>query len=99
MPAKFLSTEEVSLETGATLRQLQWWDEQGIMRPTGKAGRDRRYSPAQAKLAFWFVEFRHFGIPPRRAMRYIAEGSERTYSPGKILQMLYALKSCGLRVR
>ncbi len=99
MPAKFLSTEEVSAETGATLRQLQWWDEQGILPPTGKIGKDRRYSQAQAGTIGLLVAFRHFGIPPRRALRYIEAARDREYAPGQILRYLHALESCGLRVR
>ena len=29
-----MTTAEVSQSTGATLRQLQWWDEQNVIRPT-----------------------------------------------------------------
>ncbi len=98
MAAKFLSTEEVSAETGATLRQLQWWDEQGIMRPQWK-GRDRRYSKQQAHVAWLFVTFRKYGIPPRRALAYMEQARFWGIKPVYILQCLADLKLCGLRVR
>lgn len=39
----FFTTAEVMARTGITARQLQWWDEQGIVRPM-REGRRRLYS-------------------------------------------------------
>lgn len=44
------SSAEVAQASGATLRQLQWWDEQGHLQP-GRDGHARVYSQAEAVLA------------------------------------------------
>ena len=51
-----LTTKQMAIATGATLRQLQVWDELGFVRakkrtgPGGAGGKVRMYSPAQIPL-------------------------------------------------
>jgi len=94
-----LNTKEVAQETGASLRQLQWWDERGILKPHAMRKGDRVYAAAQVQSIRWLVEFRKFGIPPRPAIEYMGCGAQWGYSPREILRALDMLAECGLRVR
>ncbi len=66
------TTAEVSVATGATERQLQWWDEQGILSPT-RDGHKRLYSAAQADLVGKLVKLRSAGMWPRRAIKLLTK--------------------------
>ncbi len=64
-PAKAMATEgystgQVSEMTGASLRQLQWWDEQGIVCPERFNG-DRSYTYDQVEMIGRFVQLRKLG--------------------------------------
>lgn len=55
---------QVSAKTGATLRQLQWWDERGILKPlrvknpgVGR-GKLREYSEEQLQVAYRIMALR-----------------------------------------
>ena len=45
-----VTTREVLRLTGLTARQIQWWDEQGIIPALSIEGHRRRYSHQQVKL-------------------------------------------------
>ncbi len=60
-----VTTKEFAAETGATLRQLQWWDERGIIVPEFHGHRrfwDRRDIPYIRRV----VALSGFGIPLNR---------------------------------
>ena len=72
MPEGFSSRQVVAL-TGSTLRQLQWWDEQGIVRPA-RAGHRRIYSSCDVAEVAVLCELRrkHFPLQRvRKVMRFL----------------------------
>lgn len=72
MSEGFSSRQVVAL-TGSTLRQLQWWDEQGIVRPA-RAGRRRIYSPCDVAEVAVLCELRRKRFPlqrVRKVMRFL----------------------------
>lgn len=54
---KHFTTREVSEKTGATLRQLQFWDEQGYIIPR-REGHSRVYTARQLRTVQKLVNFR-----------------------------------------
>ncbi len=69
MPAKGegFSSEEVAKATGATLRQLQWWDERGIIKPWfGLIEHKRLYSEPQLVTIRRMVQLRNAGVSPAK---------------------------------
>ena len=56
-----LTTNEVAKLSGATLRQLQWWDEQRLICPTHN-GHDRVYSQTEAASAVQLTKLREAGV-------------------------------------
>jgi DNA-binding transcriptional MerR regulator len=63
--AKTWNSATVSRMTGATLRQLQWWDEQGLVWPRID-GHTRRYTAAQFQAVRLVIELRRKGVPLSR---------------------------------
>lgn len=47
---KLYSTAQVAAHSGATLRQLQWWDVASVLRPQ-RVGHRRLYTEAQLRAA------------------------------------------------
>ena len=68
---RWYTTAEVNQITGATLRQLQWWDEKGVLRASRGDGL-RRYTFRQVRDADKLRRLSRAGIPPRKAKRYMA---------------------------
>lgn len=69
------STEEVVVLTGMTPRQLQWWDERGIVRPA-REGRRRLYSLDDLAEVAVIGELRSRGFSlqrVRKVMRFIQQ--------------------------
>lgn len=67
------SSGEVVRLTGTTPRQLQWWDEQGIVTP-GREGRNRRYCFADVAELQVIAELRRKGFSlrgVRKMMRFL----------------------------
>ncbi len=58
MSKRTYTTLEVSEKTGATLRQLQWWDETGYIKATRVKGWRRNYSLDQLKQVQRIMEIR-----------------------------------------
>ena len=77
MKQSFSSIEVVAL-TGITPRQLQWWDERGIVVP-GRTGRRRLYSVDDLAEIAVIVEMRRKGFSLQR-MRKIMRFLEREFS-------------------
>jgi DNA-binding transcriptional MerR regulator len=72
MEKQFTSAEVVKL-TGITPRQLQWWDERGIVAP-GREGRRRLYSQDDLAEVAVICALRRKGFPlqrVRRIMRFL----------------------------
>lgn len=65
VPTLYRSMEVVAM-TGATLRQLQWWDERRVLRPDNrrdhssfyKTGHARLYTEEQVRIIDWVVLLR-----------------------------------------
>lgn len=64
------STDEVVAFTGITHRQLQWWDEQGIVVPD-RLGRNRRYSLEDLAEIAVLQQLRHKGVSLQRMRKVI----------------------------
>lgn len=69
---KLYTTAEVSELTGATARQLQLWDQDGIVRPKHE-GRRRSYSEDQIAIVRKIVQLRIAGVGVKRAAKILAE--------------------------
>ncbi|HYL15710.1 MAG TPA: MerR family transcriptional regulator [Terriglobales bacterium] len=69
MKSQFTSNEVVAL-TGITLRQLQWWDERGIVVPA-REGHRRLYSMDDLAEVAVICELRRRGFPLQRVRKVI----------------------------
>ena len=72
MQDKFSSQEVIAL-TGVTARQLQWWDERGVVKPE-RVGHRRQYSMQNVMEMAVICELRRKGFPlqgVRRVMRLL----------------------------
>src|SRR5438045_9054679 len=70
---QFFSSLEAMKLTGITARQLQWWDERGIVVPQ-RQGRNRLYSEEDLAELAVISELRRKGFPlqrVRKVMRYL----------------------------
>src|SRR5580700_263094 len=73
MQDSFSSREIVAL-TGVTVRQLQWWDERGVVKP-GREGHRRLYSMQNLTEMAVICELRRKGFSlqgVRKVMRFLA---------------------------
>ena len=64
----YYTAAEVARRSGASLRQLQWWDEKRVLCPMLEHG-IRVYSRAEAVQASVVVELRGRGVPLQRIRR------------------------------
>ena len=72
MPDGFSSQDVIAL-TGVTARQLQWWDEQGVVKPD-RVGRSRLYSMQNLTVIAVICELRRKGFSlqgVRKVMRFL----------------------------
>lgn len=72
MPDSFTSKEVVAL-TGVTARQLQWWDERGVIKPE-RQGHRRLYSMENVMAMAVICELRRKGFSlqgVRKVMRFL----------------------------
>jgi DNA-binding transcriptional MerR regulator len=79
MPESYSSQEVIAL-TGITPRQLQWWDERGVVKP-GHIGHRRLYSMRQVMEMAVICELRRKGFSlqgVRKVMRFL----QREFSKG-----------------
>lgn len=79
MPDRFTSREVIAL-TGITARQLQWWDERGVVKPE-REGHRRLYSIQHLTEVAVICELRRKGFSlqgVRRVMRFL----EREFGKG-----------------
>lgn len=83
MPDRFTSREVIAL-TGITARQLQWWDERGVVKPE-REGHRRLYSIQHLTEVAVICELRRKGFSlqgVRKVMRFL----EREF--GKVLSQI-----------
>lgn len=66
------TTGHVAAMSGASLRQLQWWDERGVVRPEHD-GHKRIYDSTQAALCIVTMELRNRGLTLQRSRRLIRQ--------------------------
>ena len=66
-----MTTWQVSRRTGATLRQLQWWDEQGVVFPIAREGHERLWDLADVNRVLFVVQLRRRGISLQRVRRML----------------------------
>jgi len=64
------SSNQVAALTGISLRQLQWWDERGLVSPA-RQGRNRLYSLADLTEISVICELRQRGFSLQRVRRVI----------------------------
>src|ERR1700722_3235072 len=79
MPDRFPSQEVIAL-TGVTARQLQWWDERGVVKPE-REGHRRLYSMQNVMAMAVICELRRKGFSlqgVRKVMRFL----EREFGKG-----------------
>jgi len=72
MPDRFSSQEVIAL-TGVTARQLQWWDERGVVKPE-RQGHHRLYSIQNVMAMAVICELRRKGFSlqgVRKVMRFL----------------------------
>ena len=72
MPDGFSSQDVIAL-TGVTARQLQWWDEQGVVKPD-RAGHSRLYSMQNLTVVAVICELRRKGFSlqgVRKVIRFL----------------------------
>ena len=62
---------EVSKITGVSLRQLQWWDEQGVVSPAQR-GHRRLYQMHEVVEVALITELRHKGISLQKIRKVLA---------------------------
>jgi len=74
------TSREVIAQTGITARQLQWWDERGVVRPR-REGHHRIYSLNQLTEVAVICELRRKGFS-LQAVRKVMRFLEREFSKG-----------------
>lgn len=79
-PEDSFSSQEVSKLTGVSLRQLQWWDEQGVVTPIQR-GHRRLYQLHEVVEIGLITELRRKGISLqkiRRVLRYLQKNANQS---------------------
>ena len=70
-----LATQQVCRKVGATPRQLQWWDEHGLVRPR-HVGHSRLWDREHVTIAFLAAELRRKGVSIQLARRVVLHVSK-----------------------
>ena len=73
------STQQVSKMCGVSLRQLQWWDESGLLRPT-REDRNRSYTRYEVLTVYAIAELKRHGITVAKARRILPQFRRRLNS-------------------
>jgi len=90
-PTWGFTSDDVVLKCDVTLRQLQWWDEQNVVRPQME-GHHRVYSPQQVQQIQVIKALRNKGISLQRVRRFLAQIADA--KPGQV-----AVWKTGVRYR
>lgn len=72
-----ISTAECSAITGATMRQLQWWDERGIVKPWRSDSGVRAYTLDQALWVLVLLWLKYSGVSLAKSRRLVADAIPR----------------------
>lgn len=88
---KIYRTDDVAAISGATARQLQWWDEHGII-SAGRYQGDRVYSRTQALCACIAVEMRARNVYPRVAWAAVRQFLSMPFRSGYLIVDYNGLK-------
>ena len=81
MPEPAYSSLDVTSLTGVSLRQLQWWDEQGVVTPR-QIGHRRLYNTAEVLQVSMIMGLRRKGISLqkiRRVLTHLGDGTESRF--------------------
>jgi DNA-binding transcriptional MerR regulator len=78
---RFRTTNEVSQITGATLRELQWWDETKVVMATRQDSHMRLYDDTDVLKVLLVTELRHKGLSLQKTRRVLKETTKRFYTP------------------
>ena len=93
-PPEVFSSLEVAVITGVSLRQLQWWDEQGIVTPMQK-GHRRLYRMREMVEVALITELRRKGISLQKTRKVLSRlqkmHGDSFYAPRKDGLDLYLL--------
>jgi DNA-binding transcriptional MerR regulator len=84
-PGEYYSSNQVSKITGVSLRQLQWWDEQGVVSPVQR-GHRRMYQIHEVIEVSLITEFRAKGISLRKIRKVL--GFLKTEMGGQFLEAI-----------
>jgi DNA-binding transcriptional MerR regulator len=77
------TTKQISEITGASLRQLQWWDENGVVKPM-IVDHKRQYSARDAIVVAIIMELRQRGVSWEIAKR-LGEASRSVFETARYL--------------
>jgi len=69
-PGERYTSQDVSRVSGVSLRQLQWWDEQGVVSPT-HSGHKRLYQPEEVIEVAVIAELRRKGFSLQKIRRVL----------------------------
>lgn len=89
-----LTTEEAAKLSGASLRQLQWWDEQGLVQ-VRHDGHKRIYMPEDTRKVIVIAQLRTRGLSLQQCRRLMRHGTGTVQG---IVDALDVLKRFNLRV-
>jgi DNA-binding transcriptional MerR regulator len=89
-----MTTKEVAKRTGATLRQLQWWDERGYVSPK-IVGHSREYTDAQVAIIKRAAILRQAGIGNNAL--HVAKRIKT--DPIELRDLIRQVQKLGLRLR
>ena len=77
MPEPAFSSLDVTTITGVSLRQLQWWDEQGVVTPM-QIGHRRLYNTAEVLQVSVIMGLRRKGMSLQKIRRVLAQLGNET---------------------
>lgn len=80
-PQRTWSSVQIASAMGATLRQLQWWDERGLLGHVQQNGHGRRFDEAAALRVSLVVNLRRRGLSLqriRKVQRILARSAPST---------------------
>lgn len=80
-PIRFYSSLEIAEVTGATLRQLQWWDEKGCIKPR-HAGHFRRWDLLEGVLCSIVMRLKTAGDSIQRIRKVLKVKAEPCFGHG-----------------
>lgn len=74
-----IGTDDVAVLTGVSIRQLQWWDEIGYVKPRRK-GHARLYSPELTNVVMRIAQLRKRGVGLKLSIKTAKAVKDGTFS-------------------